>query len=297
MQLPYLRLTIIALMAFFASPLGWAAPTPKPAPTVFVDPAEPAALYDRLTYPAKLQPKVEAAVLSEVDGVIEKIHVGLGRKVTKNQTLFTLRRTDPIYQYASVHVRSPVAGVVSQVEFTEGSRIISGQKLMVVIDPDRPKVVIELAAADLEGIKIGLQGELKPVGQDKSYEVKVIGISPFIDSATGTATCEMELVDQSAGGATLPPGLMGKVSFKVNERKGIQIPESAVIFRGKDTFVRTVKDEVVHLAPVKLGNLRRGFYEITEGLEKGVSVVIRTSQYVADGQKVQVQTEETSQFE
>lgn len=279
-----------------------AAVSPPPTPTVFVDHVESASLFDRLTYPAKVKPKVEANVLAEIDGVVEKVHGALGHKVAKGQPLITLRHTDPVFQYAPVVIKAPVKGVISQIEFTEGSRVNAGQKLLVVIDPNAPKVVIELAAADLEDIKIGMTGELRPVGQEHTYEVRVVGISPFPDSATGTATCELEVAtgNEKAGNESrprLPPGLMGKVSFKVRERKGIQVPESAIVFRGKETLVRTVDEGIVHLATVKLGNLRRGFYEVTEGIVEGVNVVVRSSQYVADGQKVQVQTEETAKFE
>lgn len=279
-----------------------AAVSAPPTPTVFVDQLASTALFDRLTYPAKVKPKVEASVLAETDGVVEKVHGALGHKVAKGQPLITLRHTDPVFQYAPVVIKAPVKGVISQIEFSEGSRVNAGQKLLVVIDPNAPKVVIELAAADLEDIKIGMTGELRPVGQEHTYEVRVVGISPFPDSATGTATCELEVVtgNEKEGNESkprLPPGLMGKVSFKVRERKGIQVPESAIVFRGKETMVRTVDEGIVHLTTVKLGNLRRGFYEVTEGIVEGVNVVVRSSQYVADGQKVQVQTEETAKFE
>lgn len=298
---------VVILMPFIACSL-WistaiAAVSPAPTPTVFVEHLTSTALFDRLTYPAKVKPKVEAFVLAEVDGVLDKVHGALGQKVRKGQALVTLRHTDPVFQYAPVVVKAPVNGVVSQIEFTEGSRVTAGQKLLVVIDPNSPKVVIELAAADLEDIKIGMTGELRPVGQDHIHEVRVVGISPFPDSATGTATCELEVVtgNENAGNdktrPRLPPGLMGKVSFKVRERKGIQVPESAIVFRGKETLVRTVDEGIVHLSTVKLGNLRRGYYEVTEGIVEGVNVVVRSSQYVADGQKVQVQTEETVKFE
>jgi multidrug efflux pump subunit AcrA (membrane-fusion protein) len=267
-----------------------AAPEPEASkiPTVFILQAKAIPLFDRLTYPARLTPKVNAQILAESDGVVQKIEMPLGRPVRRNQRLMTLKHTDPIYDFALVSVLAPVKGVVSSIDVTEGTVVAKGQKLAAVTDPHQVRIVLEVASSDLSSVHPGLTADLRLPGQENAIHVRVTGISPFIDAATGTATCEMDLVGK--GPETLPPGMMGRVVFRVREHKGYEIPESAVVYRGNQTYLRLVKDTKAKLSPVGLGQTRRGMVEILSGLEEDDAVVVRSSTYVAEGETVKTET-------
>ncbi|MEZ4752172.1 MAG: hypothetical protein R3B54_16520 [Bdellovibrionota bacterium] len=112
------------------------------------------------------------------------------------------------------------------------------------------------------------------------------GVSPFVDPATGTAGAELEF---KKGPAHLPPGSMGRVYFKVRAHAGFQVPEDAVVYRGKKTLLRVVQESKAKLTPVELGPIRRGLVEIQEGLTEGDTIVVRASQFIADGEEVTVQ--------
>jgi len=183
-----------------------------------------------------------------------------------------------------------VAGVVSAVEVTEGSRVAKGQRVALVTDPKQVKILIEVAAADLFAITHGSKGELVVSSHDKPVTVAVIGVSPFVDSGTGTATVELS-VDPGQK-ATLPPGLIGKVSFKVREHQGIEVPESAVVYRGREPAIRIVEQGKAKYVLVTLGPSRRGRVEIAKGVPEGVEVIIRSSGFVGEGEEVKVQAPE-----
>lgn len=259
----------------------------EPAPIVFVDKVKTSELFDVLSYPARLIPKTTATLLSEADGIVRKISTPLGTPVKKNETVATIGNTDPVYQYAPMSVRSPVAGVVSSVEITEGSRVTRGQRLLTITDPTKIKIQVEIAAADLPTFKPGLIGKLTVPSQDGESTVKVVGISPFVDPATGTATAE--LLPDGKSKMALPPGLIGRVTFRAHDHSGIQIPESAVIYRGQSTVVRVVEKGKARYVPVTLGATRRGLIEVLKGLGAGTQVIVRASAFIAEGEKVEVQ--------
>ncbi len=54
---------------------------------------------ESLIYPARVEPKVSAAILAESEGVIREV-VPLGTLV-KGQVLFKIQQLDPVYQYAA----------------------------------------------------------------------------------------------------------------------------------------------------------------------------------------------------
>ncbi|MBI4405187.1 MAG: efflux RND transporter periplasmic adaptor subunit [Deltaproteobacteria bacterium] len=267
--------------------VAFAAVEEKPkAPVVFVEQARKSDLFDQLTYPARLAPRVNATVLAESEGIVSKIVAPLGRQVARNQRIMTIKHTDPVYQYAPFTVAAPVAGIISQIEVTEGSLVTKGQKLAAITDPTQIRVLVEIASPDLPDIRAGLEGKLKVVSVENEIPVKVAGISPTVDSATGTATAELVF---NKSEPPLPPGVVGRVSFRVRNHTGIQIPEQAVVYKGRDTFLRLIHDGKSKLTPVTLGPSRRGFIEVVKGLSDGDQVIVRASAYVADGESVTVQ--------
>src|SRR5262249_47030293 len=92
--------------AVFASSSG-AAPD-KAAAVVFGKAVQSTELFEVLSYPARVVPKVNSTVLAEVDGVVTRIHAPLGQSVGRRQKLITISHTDPVYQYAPVTILSPI---------------------------------------------------------------------------------------------------------------------------------------------------------------------------------------------
>ncbi len=281
------RAAALSLALFLLCPFASAAIQKKPI--VFTKSIQLIELSETLTYPARVEPRIRASVVAENDGVVTKIRAPLGNTVKAGSPILVIRNTDPVYQYSPMVVTSPVAGVVSRVEVTEGSRVARGDKLVMVTDPDQVRVVVEVTAQDVASIKPGLQAELKMAGQEDGLKVRVRGISPFVDPATGTASCELEL-DRKASKKSLPPlGVIGRVLFKVNVRNGVSIPDAAITYRGKEPFVRVVADGKAKLVPVKIGRKEAGQVEVLKGLKAGDELVERSSGFVADGEAVEVQ--------
>lgn len=257
--------------------------------TVFVRTAERQPLYDKLVYPARISPRVNAAVLAEVEGVVTEIKTPLGTRVKAKTPLLTIRNLDPVFRYAPLSVVSPVDGVVGHVDVSVGSRVNRGDKLLIVTDPERVRVTIEVPAHDLKRIKAGLEGELKLSEQDSNVRVKVRGVSPFVDPATSTAHCELQ-IEEAVHDATLAPGSVGRVTFHANRREAFLVPDSAVEYLGREPHLRLVNDGKVHRVPVSLGRRRGGSVEVVRGLKEGDIVIERASGHLAEGDAVETES-------
>ncbi|HEX4926321.1 MAG TPA: efflux RND transporter periplasmic adaptor subunit, partial [Bdellovibrionales bacterium] len=257
--------------------------------TVFVNAVKPQELFDVLTYPARVESKVNAQVYSESDGVVTKILMPVGERVKSGEKILVVKHTDPLYNYAPVALTSPVAGVVSQIKVTVGSRVNKGQLLVSVTDPTSVHASLEAAALDLAVLKKGLEGEAKVQGRAETLKLEIARISPFVDPATGTATAEVEFVSKKD---LPPPGSVVQVSFKVNPRHAIVLPEHAIFYRGSDSFVRLVESGKSKRVPVKLGRRQRGRVEVSEGLKTGDQVIERASGFIADGDEVKIEVAE-----
>lgn len=276
------------LIAFVPQP-SWAAVEKKPV--VFTKIVNSTELSETLAYPARVEPRIRASVIAETDGVVSKIIAPLGSRIQARKPLLVIKNTDPIYQYSPMVVTSAVDGVVSRVEVTEGSRVSRGDKLLMVTDPDQVRVTVEVTAFDLREIKPGMLAELKVPGIDNPVMLQVKGASPFVDPATGTASCELELAKKKGAENRMPPlGMIGRVYFRVNVRKGISVSDNAITYRGKDPFIRIVESGKARLVSVVLGRKESGTVEVLKGLKAGDQIIERANGFVADGESVDVQS-------
>ena len=169
----------------------------------------------------------------------------------------------------------------------------SGTLQDAALDPKQTGLVVEVPAADLTSFIKGLKGHFtfSSSADAKPVETEVSGISPLVDPLTGTATAELTFAKNAQ---TIPPGAIGKVAFAINKRQGIQVPEQAIVYRGKDTLVRVVAEGKAKMLPVQIAATRKGLTEITKGLAPGSAVIVRASGFVADGQAVVVQNGEVA---
>lgn len=262
---------------------------PKKLKSVFIKTAKKQEIFDSFAYPATVEAVVNALVISESQGIVERISSPLGQKVKINESLVKVRHTDPIYKYKPVTLKAPVSGVVSQVFVSEGSLVSKGQKILQVTDPDKIKVKIEIGAKDLQFIKKGLEGNFTSKANSKDIKLRVLGVSPFVNPATGTATAELEL---SSIKDKLIPGVLGKVVFKSNIHQGFVFVENAIYYLGKKTYVRLTEElenkYLIKKVEVKLGQKRRGQVEILSGLKDGMMVIERASGFLPEGAEVAI---------
>jgi multidrug efflux pump subunit AcrA (membrane-fusion protein) len=255
---------------------------------VFVQVAQKKEISDKLTYPARVSPKVSAMVLSESQGVISTLDFNLGDRIAKNKTIAKVTHSDPVYEYRPFRIKAPVSGVISKIFTNVGSQIKKGEKVALITNPKSSKLLIEVAVKDISSFKKGMRGLFKSRSTENKYKVKVTGISPLIDSATGTATAELEFTDRKA--RKVLPGTIGKVIFKTNIHKGFLFPQKVLTYKGNQAQVRIVSPEnKVSRINVKLGAKRRGKIEILTGVKKGDYLIERASGFIKDGAIVAIQ--------
>lgn len=118
---------------------------------------------------------------------------------------------------------------------------------------------------------------------------KLARTADAIDPASLTLLSEVD-VDNADG--TLLPGGYAQVHFDiVTAHPPLVIPGNTLIFRSQGPQVGLVDDSnTVHLQNIKIGRDLGTKLEVVDGLKEGDSVILNPSDSLADGQKVQVDT-------
>jgi membrane fusion protein (multidrug efflux system) len=266
--------------------------TPLNPAVVFTKKVSSEQIYDSLTYPARASAKVNATILSESNGIISQMAATLGQKVRVGQIIMVLRHTDPVYQYAPVKILAPLSGIVSSIDVTPGSHVIEGQALAAVINPSEIEILVEIPAQDLSSIKKGTNGLLTTSVEGELLKVEVLGVSPLVKPGTGTASAKLRILPPQ--GKTLAPGMQGQVSFKTDLHSGFLIPNNAIVYRGKVTFVNLVESKKIKQVSVELGKRHRDCVEILKGLYENAELVERSSRSVADGETITTEAVSTA---
>jgi membrane fusion protein, multidrug efflux system len=87
---------------------------------------------------------------------------------------------------------------------------------------------------------------------------------------------------------TLLPGMYGSSEFAVSIPTGAPlVPDEALVFRDGKVFVPVVRDNVLHLAQVKLGYDNGIAVEVPTGIDPSALVALNVGQSARDGEAVQ----------
>ncbi|MEW6720789.1 MAG: HlyD family efflux transporter periplasmic adaptor subunit [Thermodesulfobacteriota bacterium] len=193
-----------------------------------------------------------------------------------------------------VVVRSPATGRVMAVARESEGVVAAGTPLMVVGDPARIEVEVDVLSADAVRIAEGTPVRFKRWGGDGVLEGRVRRVEPtgFTKiSALGVEeqrvfvivdfTSPREIWERIGDGYRLVAG------FVLWEEKDVlQVPEGAVFRKGDRHAVYAVAGGRAKVREVTIGK-RNGFAaQVLSGLTEGETVVVHPGDSVSDGRKV-----------
>lgn len=260
-------------------------------PKVFALKLEPEALADELLYPARIATLRTVAIPAEIDGFVQSLSVALGQSVRSGQTLLGISNPDPVYDYKAYSIKAPFSGIISSVETAVGDRVTRGKPLLTLADSKSLKIQVYLTSGDVRRLSPGAKAELL-IGTE-TLPVRIKAMSPIIDPASGTAPCELELVDPQSSQKLLVAGSIAKVRFSLNQRQALLVPERAIVYRGRDPFVVKIDEkQKAQYVPVKILKQNRGQYELAAegGLNAGTTIVASSQGFINDGEELSIET-------
>lgn len=244
----------------------------------------------RLIVPVKVEAKIQSLVSADIEGHVTRLLKPLGSVVKAGEVILFLENKDPGFTYAAVPIRSPVAGVISQIWTTQMAKVNRGDKLFTVINPKSLKLSTEIPSHDLQLIQSGLVGEFKmDLQQGSSLPIRVIGVSPLVDARTGTASAELEFTDLKQ---VLPPiGSIGQVTFEIVQGKILTIPEASLVFQEGKPMVRVLKaNNQFDKKAIELGEQRDSSFVVKSGVTQGDKIVVRSSRPLKEGDTLEIET-------
>lgn len=190
-------------------------------------------------------------------------------------------------------LRAPFGGIVGLRNISVGALVEPGDLITTVDDLSLIKVDFTVPTTYLATLRQGLPivAKARAFG-DRSFEGEIASIGTQVDPVTRSVVARAILSNDDG---LLRPGLLMTIELLKNPRRGIVVPEEALVPRGRRNYVYVVdedQDNTVVRREVEIGARRPGEVEIVTGLEEGEKVISRGAMQVRPGQKVVIKSVE-----
>ena len=217
---------------------------------------------------------------------------GAGTQRARDEALSALETARATKELAEVRldktqIRAPFAGVVGLRNISVGAYVQIGQTLVNLEKIDTLKLDFRLPEVNLRDVQVGQTVEIAiDAYPDRTFEGTVYAIDPLVDPNGRALKIRARLANPDD---VLRPGLFARVTLQGMSRgRVVLIPEGAIVPRGTDSFVFTVRDGMASEAKVTLGRRSNGEVEVLDGLPADATVVVAGQARVRNGQQVEV---------
>jgi RND family efflux transporter MFP subunit len=185
-------------------------------------------------------------------------------------------------------LRSPINGVVVELNAALEQPVDAGQPIVEVVDPLGLDIIFHVGVSDAGRIVQGAQVQLSS-GTDQQRQAigrgTIQGVSAAVDSTGSVA------VRATVSSPTRPLKSGEQVAGRIaigEHRNAVVVPLTALVPAGDGVQVFIVDAEnIAHATPVIVGNRSESEAEIVSGLKGGERVVTAGAYGVADGAKIQ----------
>jgi len=186
-------------------------------------------------------------------------------------------------QLSDATVLAPCDGVVASRLKEPGEMVAAGTPVVKINGTDKVKALAFLPARHYAEVVPGETAVLVSPNGGEGVEAVVAAKSPAIDPRLRV----FELKALLPGSATAVPGAMADFRVVFERRRGLSVPQEAVLSRAKGSVVFLAgEDGVAKEVPVVVGLRDGGRTEILSGLSAGDPVVVQGQTQLHDGRKI-----------
>ena len=192
-----------------------------------------------------------------------------------------------------IPVRSPVEGKVLRIPDKSERVVVPGAPLLIVGDPRRLEVVIDMLSTEAVKVKAGMPVLLEGWGGERPLRARVRVVEPLAFTKVSALGVEEQRVNVIADFVD-PPGVLGD-AFRVEARvvlwsgeDALKVPVSALFRRGETWNVFLVEGGRARRREVEIGHRGTLEVEIVKGLNAAEQVIRHPSNDIDDGRRVRV---------
>ena len=186
-------------------------------------------------------------------------------------------------------IKAPITGVVSKRHVQAGEKLSPDMPIYTIVNLSELTLEAQVPASEIPRVKVGQDVRFKVDGfQKREFEGKVARINPATEAGSRSMLVYIAVRNDDSA---LRAGMFAKGSI-VTERSGVAtiVPMTALRDDAGRQVVYKIEHGKVVAQPVTLGlrNEDEGYVEVTDGLDKGVNVIVAKLDAVKPGAQVKL---------
>jgi membrane fusion protein (multidrug efflux system) len=183
-------------------------------------------------------------------------------------------------------IRAPFSGWASLRTISVGAMASQGTEIATISDLTSIKLDFTVPETMLAALRPGLSIDARASAYPgRVFRGTIRTVDPVIDPNTRSVMVRAVIPNPDRA---LRPGMLLNVGIQSAQRRGLSVPELAVVAEGDRSYVFAVNGNRVHRVPVQTGAHLGGRVEIVSGLRPGQPVVTEGVIKVTDGVQVRL---------
>ncbi|KAA3633098.1 MAG: efflux RND transporter periplasmic adaptor subunit [Calditrichaeota bacterium] len=185
-----------------------------------------------------------------------------------------------------VEIESPIAGVVTSIDVSEGDFVQVGQKLATVANSEKLRVTFEVNPNEIASMKIGAKVSVLNEKTNSKTSGKISAIASSADPISRAFKVEAILENISKD---LKPGMFVRIEYVAEILNDvIVIPRKAVQIRNEQDMVFVAFNGMAYLKAVELGADNNGDIVVLSGLQKSDTLITIGQEYLDDSTEIRI---------
>ncbi len=210
-----------------------------------------------------------------------------------SESQFDAAKTDYEVQKASfqaasqlVDIQTPISGLVTSVDVSEGDFVRMGQRLATVASTDRLRVKFGVNPSDIGYFSKGDAVIISADAVKGTITGEVVAVATSADPVT--RAFEVEALVNNSGG-DYKPGMFVRISIILEDLKDvIAVPRKSIVNLDNQQTVFVIANGLAERRPVVLGPEIDGHIVVTSGISFGDTIVTLGQDYIDDGFSVKI---------
>ncbi len=182
-------------------------------------------------------------------------------------------------------IRSPISGLVAQVNVFAGEEVKAKDTLMVVVTPDPIYARLDVPEGFLGKVHPGYVARVAVPALNSTFKGTVDIVQPLVDPQSKSFAIKVKL--RNPRGLLMPGMFLTGDVFTPFKDRILAVPSQAIFSEGERNYVFVVKKGVLLRREVVPGRkLSKDLMEIRAGLEKGDKILVEPVEKAVEGMRV-----------
>jgi len=181
-------------------------------------------------------------------------------------------------------LRSPIAGVVTDISLRSGEMAISGQSIVTVSDSKNLQILANLEQDDVHDIRVNMPVEVSLDGTSgKMAQEHVLRIEPAVRKE-GSTSYTAVWISLTSATPQLRPNQQVDVRLQIGSHEPVlRLPLEALAAKDGQTAVWILRDGLLHLLPIQTNVIGDQFVEVLSGVSQGQVIVLAEGRTLKEG--------------